>query len=641
MADDSDDNVLSFRPRPDGPVPPPPLPPLFAGPPTADDPGSDEPARLGSMPSLPGVKDMGVPLALMMPPLPSVAADDPASGEDEEGAFAPPAPEDPNHPTARDTLAVCLALVTAMGVAAAQGMWHRARQRQARADQARALADKATAKAAGTKAASGGGASGGGGSKASSLKSPGRTRLGGGRKGDRDRPAGHGKGPRGPRKDPGRGKGTRGTKAPKAGRDGKRERGRDKRRRKSGRDKEPFKLWKRRGANRKSPKQPDVKTPKGGADKSTSKTPKTPKKPGKLRWKAPKRGAGKGGAKDLKGWTSGRPGGSKKKPKRKRPASPRVDKMTWKAPKRRPGGGKASTGRKRWKRRTGPGGKGAPHVKRRRKSWVRRAWKGRPRWVKRWRRSHARAAGAGRSWPRWSWNAPKQGSRARARDWAAGRHRANGARASSSAGASAGPPPPPPGWEGMRPPPGADRTVRVENVERVDNQPQSAPEPLVLAGAPAGGRPALPAGSAPTSAPAQTNGAFVSTPRTTQYRDAELTIYDVIDADADMAEEILAGVDEARATADGCEQLFTRLESVHAKIEELKVPGLLAGWMVRLKEKTATVKARAEAIAAHLPAASEAISVAGSNAAARHQHLADVTRDMGHTRPAERPYHDE
>lgn len=128
---------------------------------------------------------------------------------------------------------------------------------------------------------------------------------------------------------------------------------------------------------------------------------------------------------------------------------------------------------------------------------------------------------------------------------------------------------------------------------------------------------------------------------TTQYGDAELTVYDVIDADADMAEEILDGVSEARASADGCEQLFTRLEAVHAKVVELQVPGLLAGWLVRLMDKTQTVKAKAEAIANALPAASEAIRVAGSNAEAIYRPPADVTRDMGHTRPAEAPYHNE
>ncbi|TMR39580.1 hypothetical protein [Nonomuraea zeae] len=126
---------------------------------------------------------------------------------------------------------------------------------------------------------------------------------------------------------------------------------------------------------------------------------------------------------------------------------------------------------------------------------------------------------------------------------------------------------------------------------------------------------------------------------TAQYRDAELTIFDVTDADADMAEEILAGVDDARATARSCERLYSTLEELHAKVVELKVPGVLERLVVRLMEKTASVRARAVSISVHLPAASEAISVAGDNAAARHRPLADVTRDMGHVRPAEREYH--
>lgn len=124
----------------------------------------------------------------------------------------------------------------------------------------------------------------------------------------------------------------------------------------------------------------------------------------------------------------------------------------------------------------------------------------------------------------------------------------------------------------------------------------------------------------------------------TQYRDAELTIYDVIDADADAAEEITAGVDEALAAADGCERLVTKLEALHAKVVDLKVPGVLEGMVLRLIEKTEVVKARADAIAAALPRASEAIATAGSNAEAIHRRPADVTRDMGHTRPADREY---
>lgn len=125
----------------------------------------------------------------------------------------------------------------------------------------------------------------------------------------------------------------------------------------------------------------------------------------------------------------------------------------------------------------------------------------------------------------------------------------------------------------------------------------------------------------------------------TQYADSDLTIYDVIESDADMAEEILEGVDEARAAADGCEKMMTRLEALHAKIVGLKVPGVLEGWVLLLGEKAISVKAKAEALAEKLPAASEAIRTAGENAAARHKPLADAVKDAGHTAPAERDYH--
>lgn len=127
----------------------------------------------------------------------------------------------------------------------------------------------------------------------------------------------------------------------------------------------------------------------------------------------------------------------------------------------------------------------------------------------------------------------------------------------------------------------------------------------------------------------------------TQYRDAELTIHDVIEAAADMAEEITDGVVEAQRSAAGCDALLERLEALHAKIVDLRVPGVLEGMVVGLMEQTAVVKARAEAIAENLPRAAEAIATAGSNAEARHKPLADAVRDAGHTRPAERDYHEE
>jgi hypothetical protein len=133
----------------------------------------------------------------------------------------------------------------------------------------------------------------------------------------------------------------------------------------------------------------------------------------------------------------------------------------------------------------------------------------------------------------------------------------------------------------------------------------------------------------------------VATPRTTQYKDAELTVHDVIDADADAAQEILDGVADARATADGCERLLSRLEALHAKVVDLKVPGSLPGRLAQLMEQALTVRAHALAVADTLPTAAEAIAVAGDNASARHKPLADAVRDAGHVRPAERDYHNE
>lgn len=151
----------------------------------------------------------------------------------------------------------------------------------------------------------------------------------------------------------------------------------------------------------------------------------------------------------------------------------------------------------------------------------------------------------------------------------------------------------------------------------------------------------IPAGAIPAS---RTGGTGVTVPvpakaPNTQYADSDLTIYDVIESDADMAEEIMAGVDEARAAAEGCDKMMTRLEALHTKIVELKVPGVLEGWVLILAEKAVSVKAKAEALAEKLPAASEAIRTAGENAERRHKPLADAVRDAGHAAPAERGYH--
>ncbi|MEV7011947.1 hypothetical protein [Streptosporangium sp. NPDC051022] len=136
----------------------------------------------------------------------------------------------------------------------------------------------------------------------------------------------------------------------------------------------------------------------------------------------------------------------------------------------------------------------------------------------------------------------------------------------------------------------------------------------------------------------------MSTPTTTQYsagNDVDLTVYDVIEADEDAAAEITDGVAEALAAADGCERLRTRLETLRAKVIDLKVPGSLESDVLGLMELVDTIRSAAQAIASTLPAAADAISNAGVNAAARHKVLADAVRDAGHARPAEREYHDE
>ena len=152
-------------------------------------------------------------------------------------------------------------------------------------------------------------------------------------------------------------------------------------------------------------------------------------------------------------------------------------------------------------------------------------------------------------------------------------------------------------------------------------------------------RPTIPAGAVPAPRPATV--AAMPTHGVQYDDDAELTIRDVIEAAEDAAEEITSGVEAARATAAGAERMASRLESLHVEIIDLKVPGWLAAIWARLVDKALHVKACAEGLAEGLPAASEAISTAAGNAAARHVIVADTTRDHGHIRPAEREYHDE
>ncbi|MFI6296685.1 hypothetical protein ACIBEJ_34205 [Nonomuraea sp. NPDC050790] len=557
-------------------------------------------------PRLPGVSEMGPPLALAMPGIPDVDDDEDAGGE-----FVPPQPDDPDRPTARDTLALAMALLTALGVAAAQGMWHRVRHRQALADEARAHADKVLQKSASRPDAKRAERAG----DTASPRSPG----GAGRNRSRS-PGDRNRSSKGPRTDPPPGPGrSRDRKAPKADRDGKPfwNRHKRKRRKDASADRDPGTRRRRRRADERAAAKTRKNDPDTTVAKAKPPAKKTPRKkaPKPLRWKASKRRPGKDGA-AAGGWTAGRPKGRGQGPaKRKRP--PKPPKLKWTAPKRRPGG-KTKTGRKHWHRR-----KNTPGRKRRRR-WVRRMWKGHIRWVKRWHRRRNRARRVHRYWVRlWRKTARR--------------------RAGRTTWHSQGTGSPPPGFEGMRPPPAADQGVWVtgERVDQPTRQDQSEPDMPARERLHAAARPALPA--PPSDSDPRPNGAHLVNAHLpqTQYGDADLTIFDVIDADADMAEEITAGVNDARQTVDGCDRLLTKLEALHAKVVELRVPGVLEGMVVRLMETTATVRSRAEAIAARLPAASEAIAVAGGNAAARHQPLADAVRDAGHTRPAERDYHND
>lgn len=207
------------------------------------------------------------------------------------------------------------------------------------------------------------------------------------------------------------------------------------------------------------------------------------------------------------------------------------------------------------------------------------------------------------------------------------------------------PPPPPGGGPGdwMRPPPGADRIwVDVERVDQPQGQDQGEGgdrrAPSYTARRPLPPGPDETAGSDPV-----TKGTLIPmpTPAQTQYADdSELTVYDVIDADRDAAEEIAAGADAALAAARGSRRMMARLEELNAKIADLKVPGSLPERLAELMDLARQVEAHALGLAAALPQAAEAVLAAATAAEIMHKPLADVVRDHGHARPAEAEYHD-
>ncbi|NAS22501.1 hypothetical protein GT755_12490 [Herbidospora sp. NEAU-GS84] len=554
--------------------------------------GGERPAD--AWPELPWANEMAPPPTLTLPAVPS-----PRELAEDDGAFSPVAMEDPDNPTARETVQLAMALVTAMGVAAAQGMWHRARQRQAQADRARANADKAGGRSAsgssgGSGAPRGGGA---GGTSRSRQESPSGRRPsgGGGGTGPSSRP--------GDRRPPGRPAASpSGGPAPKADKDGKRQsQERDSKSKSLARKLAKAERRGRKKARRKLKRAntepciqnetPDTTTEQSDQKKRDKKRRRGGDKPGagsgRWRWKAaPKDPANADAQPELTG--------RKRWKRAKAETDTTGKKKRWFRSRRRG----ESSGDRRERRRERDGRRKSNREQgpeRRRRRW----WRATPDWLARWRRrreeepivdSGPSGDGDQESWRPWE-------------EW-------------------------------MRPPPWTDQADHFEvEVEVVRPEPtqRQALEPSQLQ---------LP----PAETPHHQEGtpSMATTPvKPTQYGDAELTVYDVIDADADMADEITAGVDEARATVAGCELLMTRLEMLHAKVVELKVPGVLAGMVTTLMEITLTVKAKAETIAAKLPAAAEAIRTAGANAEARHRPLADAVRDAGHTRPAEREYHGE
>ncbi|WP_431771928.1 hypothetical protein [Streptomyces cucumeris] len=203
--------------------------------------------------------------------------------------------------------------------------------------------------------------------------------------------------------------------------------------------------------------------------------------------------------------------------------------------------------------------------------------------------------------------------------------------------------------EWLRPPPGwkVGYSVTITRPDR--GKPKLRPAAISR------GRQGLPAGTSSAAAAGTTPGPAgpASPPKgalpmsgapavqSMQFTDADLTVYDVIDSDEDMAEEIMAGAEHAKAVADRYEQLASALEALHAELTDKKVPGVLLGWTVRLIERAGLVQGKAEGLAAALPRASEAIAAAGQRAADADKHRADAVRDAGHAAPAEREYHQE
>ncbi|WP_369384085.1 hypothetical protein [Streptomyces sp. cg36] len=203
-----------------------------------------------------------------------------------------------------------------------------------------------------------------------------------------------------------------------------------------------------------------------------------------------------------------------------------------------------------------------------------------------------------------------------------------------------------PGGDGewLRPPPGWDVTYKVD-LEVIRPEPRRRQPAGITTG-----RKGLPAGSSGQVTPTRSvpkespivMGTAVSVGEVgdTQFIDAELTVYDLIESDEEMGEQILQGVDHMNLVAAKCEGLKSGLENLYAMCIEKKVPGVLVKWCIRLMERAGSVQDKAEALRDSLPRASEAILSARDTAVEADKLRADRVKEAGHTAPAEREYHD-
>ncbi|MBK3567814.1 hypothetical protein [Streptomyces sp. MBT62] len=202
-----------------------------------------------------------------------------------------------------------------------------------------------------------------------------------------------------------------------------------------------------------------------------------------------------------------------------------------------------------------------------------------------------------------------------------------------------------PGGDGewLRPPPGWDVTYTVEDIRAEQRRRQPA-------GSITTGRRELPAGSSGQVTPTRSvpkespivmgTAVAVGEVGDTQFVDAELTVYDLIESDEEMGEQILQGVDHMNLVAAKCEGLKSGLENLYAMCIEKKVPGVLVKWCIRLMERAGSVQDKAEALRDSLPRASEAILAARDTAIEADKLRADRVKEAGHVAPAEREYHD-